>query len=134
MQSAKDELGSLKDTTEIHEYRKMACLRKGASELVKNIDTYRKSKKAKGRAQSTFRRAIQMLGSKFNAQHGGMELSNAAGMVFLENFPEISAIVKDAYEFDCETRQEEVTKIMEKAENMASELFELCKETTKQQS
>ena len=54
-------------------------------------------------------------------------MSNAAGMVFLENFPEISAIVKDAYEFDCETRQEEVTKITEKAEKMAGELYELCK-------
>ena len=54
-------------------------------------------------------------------------MSNAAGMVFLENFPEISAIVKDAYEFDCETRQEEGTKITEKAEKMAGELYELCK-------
>jgi len=98
LQRMRDDLEKERHSTNVIEYGREARLHNGAKELLNLIDTYCKSKKPKGPAQYSFRKAIQVAGPKFNAQHGGMDLSHGHGMLMLEQWLKICQIMNRTYE------------------------------------
>ena len=79
----------------------------------------------KGPAQWAFRKAIELNGSRFNPQHGGMDLSHAHGLKMLEKWDMIVDMVSNIY--DSGPRREMVKKAMEESKEIAGPLFNMNK-------
>ncbi|CAJ1941804.1 unnamed protein product [Cylindrotheca closterium] len=110
----------------VRECGKNLRLHNGAVALLKAIEKYDGTKKPKGPAQWAFRKAIEIAGPKFNPQFGGMDLSHAHGLLMLEKWSEIMAMVCGAYK-PGDGKHEMVAKAMEGSEEIATPLFKMNK-------
>jgi hypothetical protein len=105
-------------------------LQKGAQLLLTGIQNDYESQKPKGEAEYTLLKMIEITGSKFNAQHGGFEISHADGMNMLESWDTICEIVNITYFTDSEgdrVKNPLVKMIMLDWKRIATPLYELNK-------
>jgi hypothetical protein len=105
-------------------------LQKGAQLLLTGIQSYYESQKPRGEAEYTFLKMIEITGSKFNAQHGGFEISHADGMNMLESWDTICKVVDNTYSTDSEgdrIKNPLVKIIMLDSKRIATPLYELNK-------
>ncbi|CAJ1929909.1 unnamed protein product [Cylindrotheca closterium] len=105
------------------EYGKNLRLHMGAGVLPKLIERYLSTKKPKGPAQWAFRKAIELVGPKFNPQFGGMDLSHARGLLMLEKFSEITKMVGGGGYRPGEEKHQMVAQAMGESQEITTPMF-----------
>ena len=87
----------------------------------------KKSKHPRGKIEFLFNNLIESIGGgKFNAEHGGFELTNGQALDTLENFEEIVRVILSSYATD-DPKEPTAKKLFKQYADLSAKTFELMK-------